>query len=44
MNSLLTKYDQLKHNKCQIYIKILQIINTYRETPSTRHYLNVHFV
>ena len=29
MGCLLTKYDQLKHDKCQVYIEILRILYTY---------------
>ena len=30
MGCLLTKYEQLKHDKCQIYIEILRILDTYQ--------------
>ena len=31
MGCLLTKYDQLKHDKYQVYMEILRILDTYQE-------------
>jgi len=30
MSCLLKKYDQLKHDKYQVYMKILRILDTYQ--------------
>jgi len=30
MDCLLVKYDQLKHDKCQVYVEIICILDTYQ--------------
>jgi len=40
MSYLLTKYDKLKYDKCQVYMEILLILDTYHDSNRiTQSYL-----